>query len=135
MSVRVGVAVAVVVGLVGTARAGSPLDKPAFTASPKELLEAAKTVPAGDWPVVILREDETRTFDTRGAVQRRHRLVFLLRSQAGVDDWGTWSVPWWPFHQDKPVMRARTILPDGSVVDLDPKLITDTPEKTTSATI
>jgi tetratricopeptide (TPR) repeat protein len=120
-----------------TARAGTgdALDKPAFTATAKELLAAAAAAPAGDWPVVVLREDVQASFDADGKQVRRWRLVFVVRSQAGVDTWGTLVSGYRPFYQDRPVIRARVISPGGAVTELDPALVTDAPRYEESATV
>lgn len=129
-----------VLGLgLGGARAGAPapsaaLDKPWFTASASELLAVAKTA-SGDSPVVILREDGHLSFDEQGRRARRWRMVFVVQSQAGVDDWGTLATSWSPFYQDKPTIRVRVIAPDGKIVELDPSLLSDAPEVSTSPTV
>lgn len=101
------------------------LDRPAFTAAPAELLALGKAAPRGDWPVVILREQVDTSYDDAGRATERWRWVFVVRTQAGVDDWGTLHSEWRPFHQDKPVLRARVIDPGGGVAEPDPALITD----------
>jgi tetratricopeptide (TPR) repeat protein len=111
------------------------LDKKPFTATAAELLAAAKTAPAGDWPVVVLHEDDEWTFDADGRSTRRWRMIFVVRSAAGVADWGTLTTGWSPFYQDKPVVRARVIAANATVTDLDQGLVTDTPAFSESATI
>jgi tetratricopeptide (TPR) repeat protein len=110
------------------ALAGDALDKPAFTATPDELLAAAKAAPAGDWPVVILRSDDSRAIGDDGKVVSRWRWVFVVRSQAGVDGWGTLQSTYRPFYQDRPVVRVRVIAPDGTVTELDQSLVSEAPE-------
>ena len=105
---RLAVAFALVVVVWGgTAHAADPLDLPSFTAPVPDLLTAARAAPAGDWPVVVLREESERTFDAAGRMVERWRMVFVVRTQAGVDDWGTLSSEWSPFYQDKPAVRIR----------------------------
>src|SRR5262245_9258288 len=128
------VLVAVVAGA-PSAWAGDALDKPAFTATGAELLAAAKKAPAGDWPAVVLRSDDVRSVDDDGKVVSRWRWVFVVRNQSAVDDWGTLSSTYRPFYQDKPVIRARVIAPDGTVSELDQTLITEAPEVEESATV
>jgi transglutaminase-like putative cysteine protease len=125
---RLAVAFALVVVVWGgTAHAADPLDLPSFTAPVPDLLAAARAAPAGDWPVVVLREESERTFDAAGRMVERWRMVFVVRTQAGVDDWGTLSSEWSPFYQDKPAVRIRVIAPDGTTSNLDPSLIHDAP--------
>jgi tetratricopeptide (TPR) repeat protein len=120
---------------VTAARAQPALDKAPFSASPKELLAVAQAVPASDHAIVILREEEDAAFESDGRRRYRMRRVFVVRSQAGVDDWGTVSASWSPFYQERPVLRARVIDPAGTVSELDPKLVTDSPTHSTSATV
>lgn len=135
MKYWVGVLVYVLLAGLGSASAGNALDKPAFTATPAELLALAKTAPAGDWPAVILRDETDLAFDAQGRRVRRWRYVFVVRTQAGVDDWGTLSMPWSPFYQDKPEVRGRVIEPDGRVTAFDPKLFSDAPTVEKSANV
>ncbi|HWO25521.1 MAG TPA: DUF3857 domain-containing protein [Kofleriaceae bacterium] len=113
----------------------TPLEKPAFTATPAELLAAAKAAPAGDWPVVVLRHDAEISADEQGRFAHRIRKVYVVRTQAGVEWWGAIQWKWSPYHQDRPRVRARVIEPGGAVTELDPKLVTDTPEISMSPTI
>jgi tetratricopeptide (TPR) repeat protein len=137
---RVGMGVAAVVTLCTGSAAAQPaasaVDKPAFTATPAELLATARAAaPSADWPVVVLRDDAELTLDDQGRGHRRWRRVFVVKGQAGVDGWGTWGFVWSPFYQDKPTIRARVIEPDGKVTDLDQKLIVDMPLARQSATV
>jgi tetratricopeptide (TPR) repeat protein/transglutaminase-like putative cysteine protease len=134
-AVAAAVVVCAAVPATATAGAGDALDKPAFTATAKELLAAAGAAPAGDWPVVVLREDVHATFDADGKEVRRWRMVFVVRSQAGVDTWGTLVGGYRPFYQDRPVVRARVIAPGGTIAELDPTLVTDAPRYEESATV
>lgn len=85
MKYGVGLACAVMLSLASAANAGNALDKQAFTATPTELLAAAKTVPPGDWPVVVLR-DETEVplalEYARAAVRERDDAPTLLNTLA-----------------------------------------------------
>jgi hypothetical protein len=76
-----------VLALTAAAVSAEPLDQPAFSASPAELLAAAKAVPA-DAAVTVLRNDIAIAVDARGRVERRERLVFAIRQAVGADDWG-----------------------------------------------
>lgn len=125
----------VVCAWAATATAGTPLDKPAFSASPAELLAAGKVPAVGDWPVSILREEHDVVFDGQGRENHRWRMVFVVRTQVGVDEWGTLGAHWSPFYQEKPGVRARVIQPDGTVDTLDPKLLSDAPIVETSPSV
>jgi tetratricopeptide (TPR) repeat protein len=138
MGIRSGVwVVLAIISSAAAAHASRPaaLDKPAFTATPAELLEAAKAAPAGDWPVVMLRHDEELSVDDQGRFARRTRLVYVVRTQAGLDEWDAVESSWSPYYQDRPRMRARVVEPGGAVAELDPKLVTDAPELQTAPSV
>ena len=103
------------------------LDRPAFAASASELLALAKAAPGDDWPVVILRDQHDVSYDERGRATVRWRLVFVVRTRAGIDGWGTLRSEWRPYYQDRPALRARVIEPDGDVTEIDPTLVSDAP--------
>jgi hypothetical protein len=92
---RLVVVLAVLCGVVRVAAAQTAsLDKPSFTATPQELLAAAKTKPAGTEDAFILREEVQTTFDDAGRSKFRAHRIFVITAQAGVDDWGWISVVW-----------------------------------------
>jgi tetratricopeptide (TPR) repeat protein len=122
----VGCVVAIVV-LTNVAYASPVLDKPSFTATPAELLAVAKAAPRGSSDIVVLREEGDVSYDDRGRVTSRWRLVFLVATQAGADDWRTLASSWQPSYQDKPKVRARVIDANGRVTELDASRITDRP--------
>jgi len=101
--------------------------KPAFSATPAELLATVSSAPAGDWPIGMIRQENQIRFDVQGRAVTRWRVVFVVRSQIGAEEWGTLAHHWQPFYQDKPVVRARVIEPGGKVTDLDQSLIHDAP--------
>ncbi len=130
----IDLALLVLVAAGGTATAG-PLDKPVFTATPAELLAAAKAAPPGDHDVVILREDVTITYDARGRAERHHHLVFSPLTPSAVDGWGSLTLDWQPFYQDRPTVRARVVGIGGDVTELDPSLLHDAPSVSQSPTV
>jgi transglutaminase-like putative cysteine protease len=103
------------------------LDGPAFAASPSQLLASSRAAPDGDWPAVIVRNEHDVSFDERGCATVRWRLVFVVRTRAGIDSWGTVRSEWRPYYQYKPFVRARVIDPGGDVAELDPALVGDAP--------
>lgn len=117
----------VIGALASVAHATPALDKAPFTATPAELLAAAKAAPRGSAELVVLREEYDVAYDDRGRVTARWRFVFTPLTQDAVDEWSTVSWAWQPSYQDKPIVRARVIDPSGRVQDLDPKLMTDAP--------
>ena len=102
------------------AHAGNPLDKPAFSATPKELLDAAKAARGGDTDGMLLRRDVTLSFDDRGRLTERVHSIALANDSAAVDEWSHAWVGWRPWRSSRPVYRARTISLTGEVHDLDP---------------
>jgi tetratricopeptide (TPR) repeat protein len=123
------VGVVLVLGGAGLAVAAPDrtLDKPAFTASPGELVAAGKAAPEGDGPVVVLRSETDTSYDDQGRATVRTRSVFVIRTEPAIEEWGTLHATWHPSYQDKPTLRARVIDPAGRVTELDPALATETP--------
>jgi len=111
---------------------GDPLDKPAFTATPAELLAAAKQAPASTASddVTILRVDDEFRFDDRARITERWRMVAVIRTKAGADSWDSLGYQYRPSYQDHPAVRARVVDPAGSVAELDPKQLRDDPVAT-----
>jgi tetratricopeptide (TPR) repeat protein len=118
-----------VVAALGARAAADPLDKPAFTASPAELLAAAKARPRApaDADAVVLREETLIAIDDRGRFERRARVVFVIETKDGADERTEISLDWRPFYQDRPEIRARVVAPDGTVAALDPSRASDRP--------
>jgi tetratricopeptide (TPR) repeat protein/transglutaminase-like putative cysteine protease len=112
-----------------------PLDKPPFTATPQELLAEAKAVAGTDAEVVVLRDDLTISYDEAGRAERRYRVVAAILKPSAVDSWGTLSIDWRPFYQERPTIRARVVAPDGTVATIDPKLFHDAPTVSESPSI
>jgi tetratricopeptide (TPR) repeat protein len=117
-------------------------DKPSFTATPAELLAAAKTAPEGDGHSVTLRHERDISFDAQDRATVRDHVIYVVRAHPpagekghdddddddGIAEEGTLPpvvVYWRPSSQDRPAMRARVIAPGGSVAELDPAQIED----------
>ncbi|HEX7839066.1 MAG TPA: DUF3857 domain-containing protein [Kofleriaceae bacterium] len=113
------------------ATADRALDKPAFTAAPGELLALGKAAPTGDWSMVVLRAQRDVSYDDQGRATVRARRVYVVQAGAGGDDDDddddAIHAEWHPSYQDKPVIRARVITPEGKAVELDPARITELP--------
>jgi tetratricopeptide (TPR) repeat protein len=114
----------------GVAHAGTPaaLDKPAFTATPAELLAAAKTAAPGDSEAVVLLDDTDISFDAQGRATEKSRTVFVVATKEGVDEWGDLAATWVPAYQDKPQLRARVIDASGRAFELDLASATEAPD-------
>jgi tetratricopeptide (TPR) repeat protein/transglutaminase-like putative cysteine protease len=114
--------VVALLGLAGRAVADRALDKPAFTATPAELLAAAKAAPADESMPVLRREHDT-SFDAQGRATVRDHVVYVVRDAAEDGEQAVASARYRPSYQDPPVMRARVIGPTGEVAQLEPAQI------------
>src|SRR5262249_39355759 len=56
------------------------LDKPAFTATPAELLALGKAAPTGDGSMVVLREQRDVSYDDQGRATVRTRRVYVVQA-------------------------------------------------------
>ncbi len=105
-----------------------PLDRPTFSASADEIRKAAATVPAEQFAeATVLFERDAYQIDAHGRVTYRHAMIWRIETKAGVDDWTESSERWEPWYQKRPEIHVRVIEPDGKVVQLDQKTITDGP--------
>ena len=52
-----------------------------------------------------------------------------MLTQKGAEGWDALSVGWEPWHEARPVIRARVIAPDFTVHALDPNTITEAPAR------
>ncbi len=116
------------------------LAKPWFSTTPAELrTEVARIVGLDaryrEAAVTILSDETQLVYDGKGRVDSRQRLVFIVNTQVGADDWGTVSLSYSPFYQDKPKLRIRVIGRDNSVTELDPTLVVDRPDVEESSNI
>jgi tetratricopeptide (TPR) repeat protein len=111
------------------ASAGNALDKPAFTASPAELLAEAKKAPPSDSGAVILRQDDELSLDDKDLGVHRTRYVAVITSRDAEEDWeGIWR-EWRPWQQHSPVIRARVISPNGHATNVDTSKLVDEPNR------
>jgi tetratricopeptide (TPR) repeat protein len=104
------------------------LDGPSFSASTDEIQKAAAKVSAEQFAeATVLFERDAYAIDAHGRVTYRHSMIWRIETKAGVDDWTQSSLRWEPWYQKRPEIHARVIEPDGKVVQLDQKTITDGP--------
>jgi len=127
-----GVVVAALACAARVAAAG-PLDKPAFTATPDELLAEARALPKTDAEIVVLDDDVAMTFDAGGHEEMVWRRVYVVETAAGADDWSAISMNYAPSTDDVPAYRARVISASGAVTELDPSATTTGPHGRSSA--
>ena len=97
-----------------------------FTAPPQALLKAATQV-ADSVDVVVLTDEQNWSFDAqRRSTFTLHR-IYVIRTAAGVRDWSITESRWEPWHESRPVLKARVISPAGDVHQLDVKTIAEVP--------
>ncbi len=56
-------------------------------------------------------------------------MVFKVLTQKGAEEWDSVSISWEPWHEERPIIKARVITPDYAVHELDAKTITDAPAR------
>jgi tetratricopeptide (TPR) repeat protein/transglutaminase-like putative cysteine protease len=106
----------------------TPWEAPAFSSSPKDIAEAAKAIKPQQYATVTIFNEESRlTFDSSERTVQTHRLVYRVEAKDALVSWGTVHATWSPWRQKRPAIRARVIAPDGSVAELDPKVLTEAP--------
>ncbi len=103
---------------------------PHFSVDPKTLYEAASAVAAPDGAnVTEFADDESFTFDASGRTVHMGHLIFKVLTQKGAEGWDSLSVGWEPWHDARPIIRARVIAPDFSVHTLDLNTVTEAPAR------
>jgi len=119
--------------LLGRLSAGTQPTAPAsahFSADPAALYQSAMATPApAGADVVVLEDEDTYVFDAQGRRVHTQYVVFRVLTQKGAENWADYSAPWEPWHEERPVLRARVITPDHAVHELDAKTVTDKPAK------
>ncbi len=109
---------------------GEPWAAPHFSLDPKALYQAASTAPAPEGAnVTLLCEDESYTFDETGRVVHIGHYIYKVLTQKGAEGWDALSVGWDPWHELRPVIRARVIAADFSEHMLDPSTINEAPAR------
>ncbi len=109
---------------------GEPWAAPHFSLDPKALYQAASAAPTPEGAnVTMLCEDESYTFDETGRVVHIGHYIYKVLTQKGAEGWDSLSVGWDPWHEVRPVIRARVITPDFSEHMLDPSTINEAPAR------
>jgi len=97
-----------------------------FKSEPADLLAACKAVKAEpDVSAVILLNDVRWIFEADGRAEYRSHLLYQLRTQDGVAENSAVSTSWAPWYQEKPLIRARVITPDGKEHPLNPETLVE----------
>lgn len=86
-----------------------------FTASPQKIAAAvAATRYTGGEAALVLYEGGRFDFAADGSLTKTTWLAFKILKEEAVRGWGRLSIGWSPWHQDRPVVRARVVNEDGS---------------------
>lgn len=103
---------------------------PHFSVPAKDLYDAISQVPVSDGAnVVLYDDDESFSFDEAGRLTHVGHYIYKVLTAKGVEAWDSLSVGWDPWHEMRPVIRARVIEPDYSEHNLDPSAITEEPAR------
>ena len=101
---------------------------PHFSVPGKDLYQAISEVPVSNGAnVVLYDDDESFSFDAAGRLTHVGHFVYKVLTSKGAEAWDSLSVGWDPWHEMRPVIRARVIEPDYSEHTLDPSAITEEP--------
>ena len=101
-------------------------DAPAFAAPARELLESAAAIKRErPTDVVVLLDERSFVFDEQHRVTHTSRLVYRVDSPDGVENWAASTAHWQPWHQARPLIRARVITTDGREHQIDQGLLTE----------
>lgn len=107
-----------------------PWSAPHFSVPAKGLYEAASAATAADGAnVALFEDDESFDFDEAGRLTHVGHYIYKVLTAKGAESWDSLSVGWDPWHEMRPVIRARVIEPDYSEHNLDPSAITEEPAR------
>jgi tetratricopeptide (TPR) repeat protein/transglutaminase-like putative cysteine protease len=106
----------------------SPWNVAHFTIPAKDLYALASAVPApAEAHITFLDDEEVFSYDAGGRIRYIQYVVCKVQTERGSTENNSLSVLWEPWHQERPVIKARVIGPDFSVHDLDVSTIADAP--------
>lgn len=107
-----------------------PWNAPHFSLSAKDLYEDASRVAVAEGSnVLLLDDDESFAFDEAGRLTHVGHYIYKVLTSKGAEGWDSLSVGWDPWHEMRPVIRARVIGSDYSEHNLDPSAITEEPAR------
>src|SRR5258708_5403445 len=114
------------------ADAAPPWETDFLRAPPAEVLRAADAATAtatatGTAAVVYFLEEGVYTLDDEGRCEERYRLVFRPTDRKEAEALASLERTWAPWHEDRPILRARVITRDGKAHELDAATIEDAP--------
>lgn len=101
---------------------------PHFSVPAKDLYQAVSEVPVAEGAnIVLFDDDESFSFDEAGRLTHVGHYVYKILTAKGAEGWDNLSVGWDPWHEMRPVIRARVIESDYTERDLDPGAVTEEP--------
>jgi hypothetical protein len=104
----------------GTPAASAPWQAAPFSASAKDVLDAAAAITPQQYATVtILNEEHRIVLDASERAVQTRRMFYRVEAKEALMGWGTMRATWSPWRQKRPTVRARVIAPDGSVAVLD----------------
>ena len=107
-----------------------PWSAPHFSVPAKELYQAASLVPVPEGANVLLfDDDESFSFDDAGRLTHVGHYIYKVLTSKGAEGWDSLSVGWDPWHEVRPLIRARVIEPDYTERNLNPGAITEEPAR------
>ena len=118
-------------GFAAMAQTAQPWEGAHFSGDPKAIYDAASaiSVPSGT-DVMVVEEQEHYSFDSEGRETHTHYLLYKILTQAGAEGWDSTGMLWEPWHDERPILRARVITKEYEVHALESKAITDSPART-----
>ena len=127
--------IALIVGILACASTSGqqitdPWKAPHFSLPAKDLYRLASEGSLADGANVLLYDDdETFSFDENGRLAHVGHYIYKILTSKGAEGWDNLSVGWEPWHEKRPVIRARVIGSDYSEHTLDPSAITEEPAR------
>ena len=116
----------------GSVLAEEPWLEAPFRADPAAVLRASEQKLPGEteensaWYRLLL--DESRwIFESDGRYSTTRRRVLRVLSHEGAEEMGSVAASWKPWNEERPILRARVIRKDGTVLVLDEKTIAESP--------
>lgn len=92
-----------------------------FSTSPADLLKASATLPVDPRHAVqILLEDDQFLYDGAGRQSASFHFIYRVDHESAVSSWGYILAGWQPWLEERPLIRARVITPDGEACPMDP---------------
>ncbi|HET9225788.1 MAG TPA: DUF3857 domain-containing protein, partial [Thermoanaerobaculia bacterium] len=116
------------------ARAAEPWESPAFSADPAVMARAAAALQGeGDGGIDVLLLETVRSFDETGRESYTQRFIYRFTEGQAHESWSAVEHSWSPWYQERPLLRARVIGPDGTEHLLDPATVAENGETAESA--